>query len=840
MCDDVVFGELSRQYAMTSELQERVINRLVATGAADKPWALAILAALEGAADLDAYLDQTRKVTMPPLPKGAGAAVTPRPEPPGVYVTALTVEGFRGVGEAVTLSLPPGPGLILVVGRNGSGKSSFAEGLEFLLTGRNFRWEKPRAKVWQEGWRNLHQHDRVSLKAALVVEGEGPLAASRVWKTDDIATSDASVVRPGQPARSLDSVGWKEALVTFRPFLSYNELGSLLEEGPSKLYDALSGVLGLEELVDVTNVLAVARKARQQLVDEARSDALSIIALIQSLASGSADERLNTAERAIKWPSWDLATLGALATGDSPDQNSELTILGQIRNLNRLDTLAISEAAAGLRTAERACSAFAGTNAERSRERAQLLQDALRFHDKHKDEDCPVCGTTNTLSASWRSRTEGEISKLREEAAAYEAAESARKARIREAQRFVSAPPSTLAQAVVLGLPSLAEARRQWAKWAEAREIDTAPALADHFEKHVVGFAEAVGALIDDAVLEAKRREDIWRPLALRIAEWLPKARAALRANERIAELKSAETWWKEASGAIRDERFSPVAERAMAIWKQLRLQSNVDLGSVELEGTAQRRRVTLRVTVDGTPAEALGVMSQGELHALALSLFLPRATLPESPFRFVWIDDPVQSMDPSRVEGLARALADTARTRQVVVFTHDDRLPEAVRRLGIPATAFAVTRRANSLVEVRPTTDPVTGHLDDARALAMTEELPSDVVSRVIPGFCRAAIEAACMEAIRRRRLARGETHESVEDLLATNAKPHPLVALALFDDERRTSDVLPRLRKLGKWSVDAFQACKAGAHVRHEGDFGELIKDSERLARFVLAEGR
>ncbi len=32
------------------------------------------------------------------------------------------------------------------------------------------------------------------------------------------------------------------------------------------------------------------------------------------------------------------------------------------------------------------------------------------------------------------------------------------------------------------------------------------------------------------------------------------------------------------------------------------------------------------RVTVDGTAAEALGVMSQGELRALALSLVLPRA----------------------------------------------------------------------------------------------------------------------------------------------------------------------------------------------------------------------
>src|SRR5437867_2635304 len=136
---------------MTPELQERVINRLVQTGAAEKPWALAILAALEGAADLDAYLDNTKKVTMPQPPAGSAATIR-RPEPPGVYVSSIRVEGFRGVGQAVTLSIPPGPGLTLIVGRNGSGKSSFAEGLELLLTGRNFRWEKPRSKVWQEGW----------------------------------------------------------------------------------------------------------------------------------------------------------------------------------------------------------------------------------------------------------------------------------------------------------------------------------------------------------------------------------------------------------------------------------------------------------------------------------------------------------------------------------------------------------------------------------------------------------------------------------------------------------------------------------------------------------------
>ena len=120
---------------------------------------------------------------------------------------------------------------------------------------------------------------------------------------------------------------------------------------------------------------------------------------------------------------------------------------------------------------------------------------------------------------------------------------------------------------------------------------------------------------------------------------------------------------------------------------------------------------------MDGTPAEAVGVMSQGELHALALSLFLPRATLAESPFRFIAIDDPVQSMDPARVDGLARVLGDAAKTRQVIVFTHDDRLPEAVAGSAFLPRVISVTRRERSVVEVRETMDPVLAYLDDARA---------------------------------------------------------------------------------------------------------------------------
>lgn len=95
-----------------------------------------------------------------------------------------------------------------------------------------------------------------------------------------------------------------------------------------------------------------------------------------------------------------------------------------------------------------------------------------------------------------------------------------------------------------------------------------------------------------------------------------------------------------------------------------------------------------------GSDSSALGVMSQGELHARALSLFLPRATLPASTFRFLVIDDPVQSMDQARVDGLAKVLDHVARDRQVIVLTHDDRLPESVRRLIIEARVIGVPCR--------------------------------------------------------------------------------------------------------------------------------------------------
>jgi hypothetical protein len=254
-----------------------------------------------------------------------------------------------------------------------------------------------------------------------------------------------------------------------------------------------------------------------------------------------------------------------------------------------------------------------------------------------------------------------------------------------------------------------------------------------------------------EAVAELARRADLWRPLALELTAWLAKARQVQKASQMSKPLKAAYNWVQDAAADARQERFAPIAEKAKRIWDLLRQQSNVELGEIVLAGTKTSRHVVLDVTVDGVPGAALGVMSQGELHALALSLFLPRATMDASPFRFVVIDDPVQSMDPARVDGLARVLEEVATTRQVVVFTHDDRLREAVCRLQVPARVLEVSRRVSSEVEIVSARDPAERSLDDARALVRTGDLPKDLARFVVPVLCRQAIEARCADVVRR-----------------------------------------------------------------------------------------
>jgi ABC-type lipoprotein export system ATPase subunit len=493
----------------------------------------------------------------------------------------------------------------------------------------------------------------------------------------------------------------------------------------------------------------------------------------------------------------------------------------------------VNIAAEALEAASVAIGQLGGTEALRAHQTVELLESALRFHADHGDQECPVCGKGG-LNEAWRDQTEKEVARLRRVAEQADLAHRLRNEATKSAKSLMLAPPSILSTASALGI-SVDDLSNAWKSWASGTSIDDAESLAEHLRTTHAALLSEIEAVRAAAAKELQSREDVWRPVAAELAAWLDVAKQAETGEAQLDDLKAAEKWLRAASADIRNQRFAPIADVAQSVWETLRMQSNVELNKIVLTGAGSARKVVLEVTVDGMEGAALGVMSQGELNSLALSLFMPRATLPESPFRFVVIDDPVQSMDPARVDGLARALEHTARSRQVVVFTHDDRLARSCRLLGIDAKVIEVSRRAESVVELRPGLDPVSRHCADAWAIAKSDDLDEAVVSRVVGVFCRSAIEAACSEAITRRRLAGGEDYATIEALLDSTRGLLQLLALVLFDDVSRTKDVVPRLDKgIGRWAVSAYRGVQDASHKPMAREaLLSLVDESERLAR-------
>ncbi len=820
-------------------LTDQVRERIDDDGSLAVEAGLLVMAALEGDASLTQALAGEASPATAVAKAGEPAPKSPSQTSSGVYVNRIAVQGFRGIGPRSTLELAPGPGLTLVVGRNGSGKSSFAEALELLLTGENHRWAN-RSVVWKEGWRNLHSTNAVEIEARFTIEGEHqPLVAGCTWSAGETDLEAATAtVRGARYGDGVDSLGWEAALSIYRPFLPYNELGSIADRRPSDLFDMMSAALGVESLVDARE-----RLRTQRLVRDKKVRAIEAACVPHRTTLGELDdERAEACARAIaasKANAWDLETLELVLEGAiDPDGGGGLPLLRRLASPLIPNAAAVESAAARLEAAVEEAQALAVTDAGRARQIADILQQSLDLHAAHGDQRCPVCGE-GTLDGAWRTQTEAEIARLRQDAdAATRAHRSLQEAR-RQAHALFDPLPPDLQLASEVGVDA-ADLTTAWTRWNGLPADATDQALIEHFRQSYGGLADAAATLNAQAAAEIEQREDVWHPIANTLREWLPDAKEAALASRTVPHLKKAEKWLADETGRIRNERFQPIAEQAREVWELLRQNSAVALDDLRLTGkTITNRRLDLGVSVDGVGGQALGVMSQGEIHALALSLFLPRVLLPQSPFGFVVIDDPVQAMDPGKVDGLARVLQMAARTRQVIVFTHDERLPESIRRLQIPARVIEVTRRAQSVVECRETRDPASQHLRDARALIRTDDLPAAAAARSVPLYCRLALEAACTEMVRRRRIERGEAHAAVEEALEDAQTLRQKLALVLFDDAGRSGEVMQRVNaRWGREAGDAIAWSNRGSHDPiPPPQLEPLVDATSRTIRSLLA---
>lgn len=732
-----------------------------------------------------------------PAPELIPAAAGERDE---VYLRSVTVEGFRGIGPAATLPLAAHRGLTVVVGRNGSGKSSFAEGLELLSTGATKRWED-KTRGWTSSWQCLHHDAPTRIAAELVVAGQADaIILEQTWARGVPYTDDAGRADVDQALRTR---GWDQALNSFRPFLSYGELASMFDKLTS-LYAALSPILGLEDVDTVLGHLADARLGLEAQVKAQKADAKVLMASLDL-----SDPRQVTLDALLRTRSPQAAEIrGHLhvhppGAGTADSATAALRAAAAAHVPDDESLLATHEA---MHSTAKAVTQLATTDAARALAIAELLALALAARDPFQPaDDCPVCRTPAVLDAAWATHAQGEVTALREQAADLDAAE-------RAAARAGGEWAALVAR--------VAAAAEQPAP--DAPSVDDVTALAAGARRRVA-----------EAQAQLDLQDTPWRECVIATDMWLTSLAVTETQALRLAALKAAERWLKAEADALRNERFAPIAEKAVANWELLRHESNVELHDITLRSVGKRREASFDVRADGEEANALGVMSQGELLALSVSVFLPRAGLDESPFRFAVIDDPVQSMDPAKVDGLARVLDLAAKTRQVIVFTHDDRLPEAIRRLKLSADVLQVNRRSRSQVSVNPSRTPLVRHLAGAKRMALSERVPEEVRRRVVPTLCRGAVEAACGQLVRARSVADGQPAGAAEAQLRDARALRDQLCLALLGDASKHDELRDELlRRVGLDGPKVVGELNAGAH----GDYGGSLLDLHRRTNDFL----
>ncbi len=805
MNDSDIAARLANDTTITPDIRDLITTALGGT-------------ATEGPATSSPAIGPARR---PEDEAGSGGRSAPARD---VFLKRLKVEGFRGIGPEVTLDLKPTPGLTVIAGRNGSGKSSLAEGLEVALTGTSYRWKK-RAAQWQGSWRNLHQGPpRIQ---ATAVQGSGEVIDVRVeWAKDaDLSAQSTRVTRGGTNC-SLTDLGWPTPLANSRPLLTYEELGTILTDAPSALHDALSLMLGLDDVA--TAVKALAEQKKQAELPK-KDYATARTALTGRLTTIS-DPRAVKARSLVSAKNPDPTALREVAAGVDAGAVARSATLRGLMGLRLPDEDRVRAVADRLRDAVSRLASLADDGTAALERRLGVLSSTLLAHEHDGEMTCPACGVgqiDDARAAQVRAEADAATTLLRDLSAARAELSDARQ----RARAIAETVPGVLRGPVDGAVADQQSAAIEaWQSWVELPGEDLA--LAEHLTGRRSALAGAIELLKAAAGAEAEVLDGQWAQVAGSIAAFADIAESWAAAKPRVANAAAAHKWLRDQEIVLKNERIAPIGEHAARIWELLRQESNVEISGIALQGMSTRRKVEIKAEVDGVES-GIAVLSQGELHALSLALFLPRATLATSPFRFVVLDDPVQAMDPAKVDGLVTVLGEIAETHQVVVFSHDDRLSAAVRRSAVPATVVEVTRGTSSAVSIVNTYTPARRYLQDAEALVKDRGLPDAAMRRVLPGLLRMAVEAQARDRFFISGLSAGRSHADLEKAWDKTRTTRKRVALALGQQDVGSWEIDPSYR----YRTRALTATATGVHAGLNGDVGRARADVallvEELAR-------
>jgi DNA repair exonuclease SbcCD ATPase subunit len=186
-------------------------------------------------------------------------------------------------------------------------------------------------------------------------------------------------------------------------------------------------------------------------------------------------------------------------------------------------------------------------------------------------------------------------------------------------------------------------------------------------------------------------------------AKQAPKKHA--KAEKRADELESIGTHLERIQKALlsakerlASDRLNYAKPRALSIYKQL--VRHTRFNAFEIATTPMSRKVDYNFVVSvagksGTEREARLVLSDGQITATAIGIFIGLAESAGHALDFLFIDDPTQNVDEPCKEAMAKLMTEIAEKKQVVISTHDDAFVTCLEEQGFHrrAAVFALEK---------------------------------------------------------------------------------------------------------------------------------------------------